>query len=171
MAEVTLADQPFERRQVTKDEARQLFEDDPLKLERLEEFGDDEVITVYQNGPFLDLCKGPHVPSTGKLEYFKLLSGAGAYWRGDEKRQMLQRIYGTAFHSRPELDEHLDRLEEAKKRDHRVIGKELDLFSIQEEVGSGLILWHPRGGIIRHTVEEFLKDCLLYTSPSPRDRG
>ena len=161
MAEVTLADQPFERRQVTKDEARQLFEDDPLKLERLEEFGDDEVITVYENGPFLDLCKGPHVPSTGKLEYFKLLSGAGAYWRGDEKRQMLQRIYGTAFHSRPELDKHLDRLEEAKKRDHRVIGKELDLFSIQEEVGSGLILWHPRGGIIRHTVEEFLKETLL----------
>ena len=161
MAEVTVADQPFERRQVTKDEARQLFEDDPLKLERLEEFGDDEVITVYQNGPFLDLCKGPHVPSTGKLEHFKLLSGAGAYWRGDEKRKMLQRIYGTAFHSRPELDEHLDRLEEAKKRDHRVIGKELDLFSIQEEVGSGLILWHPRGGIIRHTVEEFLKETLL----------
>ena len=161
MAEVTAADQPFERRQVTKDEARQLFGDDPLKLERLEEFEDDEVITVYQNGPFLDLCKGPHVPSTGKLEYFKILSGAGAYWRGDEKRQMLQRIYGTAFHSRPELDEHLDRLEEAKKRDHRVIGKELDLFSIQEEVGSGLILWHPRGGIIRHTVEEFLKETLL----------
>ena len=161
MAEVTVADQPFERRQVTKDEARQLFEDDPLKLERLEEFGDDEVITVYQNGPFLDLCKGPHVPSTGKLEHFKLLSGAGAYWRGDEKRQMLQRIYGIAFHSRPELDEHLDRLEEAKKRDHRVIGKKLDLFSIQEEVGSGLILWHPRGGIIRHTIEEFLKETLL----------
>ena len=161
MAEVTAADQPFERRQVTKDEARQLFGDDPLKLERLEEFEDDEVITVYENGPFLDLCKGPHVPSTGKLEHFKLLSGAGAYWRGDEKRQMLQRIYGTAFHSRPELDKHLDRLEEAKKRDHRVIGKELDLFSIQEEVGSGLILWHPRGGIIRHTVEEFLKDTLL----------
>ena len=161
MAEVTAADQPFERRQVTKDEARQLFGDDPLKLERLEEFEDDEVITVYENGPFLDLCKGPHVPSTGKLEYFKLLSGAGAYWRGDEKRQMLQRIYGTAFHRRPELDKHLDRLEEAKKRDHRVIGKELDLFSIQEEVGSGLILWHPRGGIIRHTVEEFLKDTLL----------
>ena len=161
MAEVTAADQPFERRQVTKDEARQLFGDDPLKLERLEEFEDDEVITVYENGPFLDLCKGPHVPSTGKLEHFKLLSGAGAYWRGDEKRQMLQRIYGTAFHSRPELDKHLDRLEEAKKRDHRVIGKELDLFSIQEEVGSGLILWHPRGGIIRHTVEEFLKNTLL----------
>ena len=161
MAEVTAADQPFERRQVTKDEARQLFGDDPLKLERLEEFEDDEVITVYENGPFLDLCKGPHVPSTGKLEHFKLLSGAGAYWRGDEKRQMLQRIYGTAFHSRPELDKHLDRLEEAKKRDHRVIGKELDLFSIQEEVGSGLILWHPRGGVIRHTVEEFLKNTLL----------
>src|SRR5690606_22610112 len=94
MAEVAAADQPFERRRVTKEEARELFADDPLKLERLEELGDDEVITVYRNGPFLDLCRGPHVPSTGRLKHFKLLSGAGAYWRGDERRQMLQRIYG-----------------------------------------------------------------------------
>ncbi|MGY8777930.1 MAG: threonine--tRNA ligase [Longimicrobiales bacterium] len=161
MGEVIKADQPFERRQVDKAEARELFSDDPLKLERLEEFDDDEVITVYENGPFLDLCKGPHVPSTGKLKHFKLLSGAGAYWRGDEKRQMLQRIYGTAFHKKGALEEHLNRLEEAKKRDHRVLGKELDLYSIQEEIGQGFILWHPRGGIIRHTVEEFLKDTLL----------
>ena len=153
MEEVIQADQPFLRRQVDKAEARELFSDDPLKLERLEEFGDDEVITVYENGPFLDLCKGPHVPSTGKLKHFKLLSGAGAYWRGDEKRQMLQRIYGTAFHKKGTLEEHLNRLEEAKKRDHRVLGKELDLYSIQEEIGQGFILWHPRGAIIRHTVE------------------
>ena len=161
MEEVVEADQPFRRRKVTKAEARELFADDPLKLERLEEFDDDEVITVYENGPFLDLCKGPHVPSTGRLKHFKLLSGAGAYWRGDENRQMLQRIYGTAFHKKSELEEHLDRLEEAKKRDHRVLGKELDLYSIQEEVGQGFVLWHPRGGIIRHTIEEFLKDTLL----------
>ena len=161
MAEVAAADQPFTRRRVSKDEARQLFSDDPLKLERLEEFDADEVITVYENGGFLDLCKGPHVPTTGKLVHFKLLSGAGAYWRGDEKRQMLQRIYGTAFHKKSALDEHLNRLEEAKKRDHRVLGKELDLYSIQEEVGQGFVLWHPRGAIIRHTIEEFLKATLL----------
>ena len=161
MREVAAEDQPFERRRVTKEEARDLFGDDPLKLERLEEFDDDEVITVYENGPFLDLCKGPHVPTTGRLKHFKLLSGAGAYWRGDEKRQMLQRIYGTAFHKRVALDDHLHRLEEAKKRDHRVLGKELDLFSVQEEVGAGFVLWHPRGGIIRHTVEDFLKETLL----------
>ena len=161
MRDVVAADQPFERRRVTKEEARELFGDDPLKLERLEEFHDEEVITVYRNGPFLDLCKGPHVPSTGALKHYKLLSGAGAYWRGDERRQMLQRIYGTAFHDRAELEQYLHRLEEAKKRDHRVLGRELDLFSIQEEVGQGFVLWHPRGGIIRHTVEEFLKETLL----------
>ena len=161
MAEIAAADQPFERRQVSKGEASGLFNDDPLKLERLEEFDDEEVITVYENGPFVDLCKGPHVPSTGKLKHFKLLSGAGAYWRGDEKRQMLQRIYGTAFHKKDALEEHLHRLEEAKKRDHRVLGKELDLYSIQEEVGQGFVLWHPKGAIIRHTIEEFLKGTLL----------
>ena len=161
MAEITAADQPFSRRRVSKEEARELFSDDALKLERLEEFDADEAITVYENGPFLDLCKGPHVPSTGKLEYFKLLSGAGAYWRGDEKRQMLQRIYGTAFHKKAALEEHVRRLEEARKRDHRVLGKELDLYSIQEEVGQGLVLWHPRGAIIRHTIEDLLKTTLL----------
>ena len=161
MREVAAADHPFERRRITKEEGRELFADDPLKLERLEELGDDEVITVYEDGPFLDLCRGPHVPSTGEVKHFKLLSSAGAYWRGDEKRQMLQRIYGTAFFSKKALDEHLERLEEARRRDHRVLGKELDLFSVQEEVGSGFILWHPNGGILRHTIEEFLKSTLL----------
>ena len=161
MAEVAKADYGFKRRVVSVEEARELFADDPLKLERLEEFSENEIITVYQDGPFLDLCRGPHVRSTGSLKHFKLLSGAGAYWRGDEKRQMLQRIYGTAFHKKSALDEHLNRLEEAKKRDHRVLGKELDLYSIQEEVGQGFVLWHPKGAIIRHTIEEFLKATLL----------
>lgn len=161
MAEVVAADQPFVRRRVTKEEAGGLFADDPLKLERLGEMDDDEVITVYENGPFLDLCRGPHVPSTGALAHFQLLSAAGAYWRGDERREMLQRIYGTAFFKRKELTQHVQRLEEARRRDHRRLGKELDLYSIQEEVGQGLVLWHPRGAIVRHTIEEFLKATLL----------
>ena len=161
MREVVAADFPFERRRISKEEGRELFADDQLKLERLEEMADDEVITVYEDGPFLDLCRGPHVPSTGGVKHFKLLSTAGAYWRGDENRQMLQRIYGTAFFNRKALDEHLERLEEARRRDHRVLGRELDLFSVQEDVGAGFILWHPNGGLVRHTVEEFLKTTLL----------
>ena len=161
MSEIVAEDQMFKRRRVNKEEARQLFSDDPLKLERLEEFRDDEVITVYENGVFLDLCKGPHVPSTGHLRHVKLLSAAGAYWRGDENRQMLQRIYGTAFQKKEEMEEYLLRLEEAKKRDHRLLAKELDLYSIKEEVGQGLVLWHPKGAIVRHTIEEYLKATLL----------
>ncbi len=161
MGAVVEADHPFERRVVSRDEARELFADDPLKLERLEELGDDETITVYRDGPFVDLCRGPHVPSTGRLAHFKLLSAAGAYWRGDERRQMLQRIYGTAFFRKKDLRAHLHRLEEARKRDHRVLGKRLDLFSIQEEVGPGLVLWHPNGGRVRRIVEDFLRDTLV----------
>jgi threonyl-tRNA synthetase len=161
MAEVVASDLPFERRKVTKEEARDLFADDPLKLERLEEFSDDEVITVYRDGAFLDLCKGPHVPSTGQIKHFKLLNAAGAYWRGDENRQMLQRIYGTAFFDRKELKAHLQRLEEAKKRDHRVLGKQLDLFSTDQRVGPGLILWHPKGATIRAEVERFEQELIL----------
>ncbi len=161
MAEVVKADLPFERRRVTKEEARELFSDDALKLERLEEFSDDEIITVYRDGPFLDLCRGPHIPSTGRVKHFKLLSAAGAYWRGDERRQMLQRIYGTAFFSEKELKEHLVRLEEAKKRDHRTLGKQLDLFSTDQRVGSGLILWHPKGAVIRNQVEQFEQELIL----------
>jgi threonyl-tRNA synthetase len=157
MAEVVDADQPFERRRVDKAEARRLFADDPLKLERLAEFDDAEVITVYENGPFLDLCKGPHIPSTGHLRHFKLLSGAGAYWRGDEKRQMLQRIYGTAFHKKGDLEEHLHRLEEAKKRDHRRLGRELDLFHFHP-VSPGAAFWTPRGTSVYNALESFVRE-------------
>ena len=155
---VVEADMPFERRRVTREEARDLFAGDPLKLERLEELGADEEITVYRNGPFLDLCRGPHVPGTGRVRHFKLLHGAGAYWRGDERRQMLQRIYGTAFWKETELAEHLDRLEEARKRDHRVLGRELDLFSIQEVVGPGLVFWHPKGAMLRWLLSRAVED-------------
>ena len=161
MAAVIEADHPFERRVVTREEARELFADDPLKLERLEEFDEGEVITIYRDGPFLDLCRGPHIPSTGRLRHFRLLSAAGAYWRGDERRRMLQRIYGTAFFRKKDLRKHLHRLEEAKKRDHRVLGKRLDLFSIQEEVGPGMVLWHPNGGRVRRIVEDFLRNTLV----------
>ncbi len=160
MAEVVEADHAFERRRVTKEEARELFSDDPLKLERLEEFDDAEVITVYRDGPFLDLCRGPHVPSTGHVTHFKLLSAAGAYWRGDEKRQMLQRIYGTAFFKKADLAEHLERLEEAKRRDHRHLGKQLGLFSTDPRVGPGLILWHPKGAVIRTEIENFERELV-----------
>ncbi len=156
MIDVGAADQMFERRQVSKSEARDLFSDDPLKLERLEEFEDDEVITVYANGPFLDLCKGPHINSTGGLKYFKLTSAAGAYWRGDEKRQMLQRIYGTAFHRKSDLEEHLHRLEEAKRRDHRRLGRELGLFQFHP-VSPGAPFWTPRGTILYNTLEQFVR--------------
>jgi threonyl-tRNA synthetase len=161
MAEVVEADLPFERRRVSREEARGLFSDDALKLERLEEFSEDEVITVYRDGAFLDLCRGPHVPSTGRLRYFKLLSGAGAYWRGDENRQMLQRIYGTAFFDKKELAAHLAKLEEAKKRDHRVLGKQLDLFSTDQRVGAGFILWHPKGAVVRSEVEKYEQELIL----------
>ena len=159
MADVVAADQPFQRRRVDKAEARQLFADDALKLERLEEFDDDEVITVYENGPFLDLCKGPHVPSTGRLKHFKLLSGAGAYWRGDEKRQMLQRIYGTAFLKKGEMEEHLTRLEEARKRDHRRVGKELDLFMFHPWA-PGAPFWTDRGTTVFRLLGEWMSEVL-----------
>ena len=161
MAEVASADYAFERQVVTTEEARELFADDPLKLERLDEFDEDEIISVYRDGPFLDLCRGPHVPSTGRLRHFKLLSGAGAYWRGDENRPMLQRIYGTAFFKKHELSDHLGQLEEAKKRDHRVLGRELDLFSTDARVGPGLILWHARGSVIRTEIENFERELVV----------
>ncbi|HET6764116.1 MAG TPA: threonine--tRNA ligase [Longimicrobiaceae bacterium] len=160
MAAVAKADDAFERRVVDRDEARRLFADDPLKLERLEELGDDEVITVYRNGPFVDLCRGPHVPSTGRLKHFKLLSTAGAYWRGDEKRQMLQRIYGTAYFSKEELDQHIHRLEEAKKRDHRRLGRELDLFQFHP-FAPGSAFWTGRGTTIYHALVDFMRELLV----------
>ncbi len=161
MREVVGRDDPFVREEVDRDTARQRFKDDPLKLERLEELGDDEVISVYTDGPFVDLCRGPHVPSTGRIKHFKLLHAAGAYWRGDSNRQMLQRIYGTAWFRKADLDAYLRRLEEAEKRDHRLLGKQLDLFSIQEDVGPGLVLWHPRGATLQHELRRFIEDELL----------
>jgi threonyl-tRNA synthetase len=160
MAEVAAADHPFERSEIQRDEAEELFGDDPLKLERLAEIPEDETISAYRDGPFVDLCRGPHVPSTGEIEHFKLLSAAGAYWRGDERRQMLQRIYGTAFFSQDALSEHLERLEEAKRRDHRKLGQELDLFSIQEDIGPGLVCWHPKGARMQLELRRWIEALL-----------
>jgi threonyl-tRNA synthetase len=158
MAEVAARDYPFTREVVDRQEANRRFADDPLKLERITELGDGETITVYTDGPFVDLCRGPHVPSTGRLKHFKLLHAAGAYWRGDERRQMLQRIYGTAWFKKEDLEGYLHRLEEARRRDHRVLGKALDLFSIQESVGPGLVFWHPKGARIKHLLTRAVED-------------
>jgi threonyl-tRNA synthetase len=158
MAEVASRDFPFVREVVDRAEARRRFADDPLKLERIGELGENETITVYTDGPFVDLCRGPHIPRTGRLKHFKLLHAAGAYWRGDEKRQMLQRIYGTAWFKKEDLDAYLHRLEEARRRDHRVIGKQLDLFSIQEVVGPGLVFWHPKGAMIKWLLTRAVED-------------
>jgi len=158
MGEVAKADYPFVREVVDRDTANRRFADDPLKLERISELGDDETISVYTDGPFTDLCRGPHVPGTGRLKHFKLLHAAGAYWRGDEKRQMLQRIYGTAWFKKEDLDAYLHRLEEARKRDHRVLGRQLDLFSISDVVGPGLVLWHPRGAMIKWLLTRAVED-------------
>lgn len=148
---------PFVREEVTREQARVLFLslNETYKLEILDAIPEGETVTLYRHGDFVDLCRGPHVEHTGKIKAFKLLSTAGAYWRGDEKNPMLQRIYGTAFFSQRELDDYLAFLEEAKKRDHRRIGKELDLFSISETIGGGLVLWHPKGGRIRKIMEDF----------------
>ena len=148
---------PFEYSEYPRDEALRLNADEPLKLEIINEIPEDEAISTYRHGEFEDLCAGPHVESTGKIPAFKLLSVAGAYWRGDEKRPMLQRIYGTAFESQEALDEHLHRLEEARRRDHRLLGRELDLFSMHDETGPGLIVWHPKGARLRGIVEDFWK--------------
>ena len=158
MQEVVRRDYPFTREVVDRAEANRRFTDDPLKLERIAELGDDETISVYTDGPFVDLCRGPHVPSTGRLKHFKLLHAAGAYWRGDEKRQMLQRIYGTAWFRQEDLDAYLHRLEEARRRDHRVLGRQLDLYSIQDIVGPGLVFWHPKGAIIKWLLTRAVED-------------
>ena len=157
MAETISRDLPFEHQEYGREEALALNAEEPLKLEIIADIPEDEPITTYKHGDFEDLCAGPHVPSTGQIPAFKLLSVAGAYWRGDESRPMLQRIYGTAFESQDALDEHLERLEEARRRDHRVLGRELDLFSVHEETGPGLIIWHPKGAQIRAIVEDFWK--------------
>ena len=157
MREVSAAEYPFVRDEVSREEANRRFADDPLKLERIAELGADEIISTYTDGPFTDLCRGPHVPTTGRLKHFKLLSIAGAYWRGDERRQMLQRIYGTAFFKKEDLETHLHRLEEARKRDHRKLGKELDLFMIHPWA-PGAVFWTDRGTVIYNALNEYMRE-------------
>ena len=157
MAESIKARQPFERQEVSREQALELFADQPFKLELIQDLDEDAQLSIYKHGEFMDLCRGPHLQHTGYLKAngIKLLSVAGAYWRGDEKRTMLQRIYGTAWKNKTELTAHLERLEEIEKRDHRRLGRELDLFSVHEEAGAGLVYWHPNGGRIRTIVEDF----------------
>lgn len=156
MARIIAEKKDFQRITLPQAEAVKLMTDhkQPYKLELLQEIKDEEV-TLYQHGEFIDLCRGPHLPNTSYIKAYKLLSATGAYWRGDEKKKMLQRIYGTAFWSKKELDEYLKHLEEIKKRDHRKLGKDLDLFSIHEEAGRGLIFWHPKGAMVRSIIEDF----------------
>ncbi len=158
MKELAKKNIPIERMELTKDEAEKLFRErhEDYKLEILRDI--NGTISVYRQGDFVDLCAGPHVPSTGYIKAFKLLSTAGAYWRGDEHNEMLKRIYGTAFPDKESLKAHLARIEEAKKRDHRKLGKELGLFSIEDEIGAGLVLWHPKGAVLRQVIENYWKD-------------
>jgi threonyl-tRNA synthetase len=157
MSEVSGQDYPFVREVVDRAEANRRFADDPLKLERIGELQDDETITIYTDGPFVDLCRGPHIPGTGRLKHFKLLSTAGAYWRGDERRQMLQRIYGTAWFKQEDLDAYLHRLEEAKKRDHRRLGRELDLVMFHH-YAPGAAFWTDRGTTMINVLNEYLRE-------------
>ena len=157
MRDVIARDFSFELQEYPRDEALEMHSGEPMKLEIIGEIPEGDSITTYRHGEFEDLCAGPHVESTGKIPAFKLLSVAGAYWRGDERRQMLQRVYGTAFESQEALDEYLSRLEEARRRDHRHLGRQLDLFSMHDETGPGLIVWHPKGATVRGIVEEFWK--------------
>ncbi|MFL2947652.1 MAG: threonine--tRNA ligase [Nitrospinales bacterium] len=159
MKELVVADTPIVRSEISREEAIKKFSDmgETFKIEIIESIASNEPITLYSQGNWADLCGGPHVESTKKIKAFKLLHTSSAYWRGDERNPVLQRIYGTAWNTEKELRLYLKRLEEAKKRDHRKLGKELDLFSVSDEIGPGLILWHPKGARIRHLMEEFWK--------------
>jgi threonyl-tRNA synthetase len=148
----------FERKEVSREEALEIFADQPYKVELIRDLPEGETITTYQQGEFLDLCRGPHVHDTSQVGPFKLLSVAGAYWRGDENRPMLQRLYATAWHSQEELDAYLEQLEEARKRDHRKLGRELGLFTIAEEVGAGIPLFFPKGEILRYLMESYVRE-------------
>ena len=158
MKEIIDRDLPIVRKTVSREEALALFQErgEPYKRELIEDLPDSKV-TLYQQGDFIDLCRGPHLSSTGKIRSFKLTSVAGAYWRGDERNKMLQRIYGTAFPTAEALEKYVSRLEEARRRDHRKLGKELDLFSINEEAGAGLVIYHPKGALLRMILEDFEK--------------
>ena len=205
MKKVVKENSSFERMVVSRDEAMSLAKagrlaavserevESVFKVDLLNDIPEDEEISIFKNGDFWDLCAGPHVGRTGNCKAFKVMSVASAFYKGDKDQQSLQRIYGTCFKNRTLLDEHLERLEEAKKRDHRRLGKEMNLFAFDESVGQGLPLWKPKGGIIRRELQDFItkeldkqgyfqvftphigklglyQTCLLYTSPSPRDR-
>jgi len=163
MREIVAESQPFQREELSKDEGLRLFADQPYKVEIIEgvdpsEGAEGGVVSAYRNDGWVDLCRGPHVPTTARLGAFKLMKVAGAYWRGDEHKAMLQRIYGTAWESEKALKEHLHRLEEAERRDHRKLGVELDLFSFPDELGAGLAIWHPKGATVRKVMEDFSRD-------------
>lgn len=158
MMKIVKENLPIERKFLSKEEALEIFASDPYKVELISELPDEEVITAYQQGEFIDLCRGPHVPSTGRIQVFKLLSVAGAYWRGNSNNQMMQRVYGTAFFDKKDLKEFIRLREEAKERDHRKLGKELDLFMVSPQVGSGLPFWLPKGATIRRTIERYIVD-------------
>lgn len=159
MRELSKKDIPIQKLIIPKEEALRIFQEmgQELKVELIQEKGEKEV-TCYKQGSFIDFCLGPHVPSTGSIKHFKLLSVSGAYWKGDEQGKQLQRIYGTAFFKKKELKDYLALLEEAKKRDHRKLGTELDLFSLNEDLGAGLILWHPKGATVRHIIESYWRE-------------
>ena len=164
MQELVKQDLPYAREFLPRQEGLERFksEGDFMKCHFIEQFTTpDEKISIYKTGKFTDFCRGPHIPSTGRIKAFKVLSIAGAYWLGDEKNPQLQRIYGTSFFSKKDLDDYLHKIEEAKKRDHRVLGKQLDLFSIQELAGPGLIFWHPKGGLIRKEMEDWMRNEYL----------
>ena len=156
MKEIVKADVPFTREEMPKAKAKQLFKNQPYKIELIDELP-DAVVSIYRQGNFTDLCRGPHVQATGEIKAFKLTSIAGAYWRGDERRPMMQRIYGVAFETSAELDQYLERIAEAAKRDHRKLGRELDLYSLHEDFGPGLVHWHPKGATVRRVIEDFWK--------------
>ncbi len=157
MKEIIKARQPFSSKTISKDEAKKLFADEPFKLELIEDLEGDSV-TIYTNGPFTDLCRGPHIEHTGLINNFKLTHIAGAYWRGDEKRPQMQRIYALAFDTKDDLNAYVKQQEEAAKRDHRKLGTELKLFSINEDIGPGLVIWHPKGGMLRKTLEDWIRN-------------
>src|SRR5215471_14555997 len=163
MRELAAKDIPNERKLMPKPEALELYKrtQQIFKCELVEEKAQEPVVSFYTTGKFIDFCRGPHIPSTKRIQAFKLMSVAGAYWKGHEGNPQMQRIYGACFYTQQELDEYLHRLEEAKRRDHRRLGPELDLFSVQEEAGPGLIFWHPKGGLVRKVMEDWLREELL----------
>ncbi|MBO4287774.1 MAG: threonine--tRNA ligase [Kiritimatiellae bacterium] len=155
MRKIIAEDLPFVRKEVSREEAKEIFKDQPFKLERLADIPEGATVSIYETGDYVDLCRGPHVESSGKIGAVKILSTAGSYYRGDENNQMLQRLYGMAEATQKDIDDKLAMLEEAKKRDHRRLGKELDLYSVSDAVGPGLALWHPKGARIRIAIEDY----------------